>query len=301
MRRPLLPVLLLSLALPSSNASQISQALSPATVRRRAVSQPSTTCLRHDHVGFFTTPEILGELDQVFGNCYPHAGCASPTDLETVQIDGYANSSGWLWSGPSTTTFTAAQQDALVTDAINRAGAVPGKVIVSITFFRDLIVGTQVIYFLYFQATFARCSSAKKGMTWVHPSSNALTGTVTVGCNGCDPYQGDTVCTQSQPLLCIYKPAVAFPVPSDVNNGDLYYQWSGGVVATTPPVAGTSFVNNSAADAYCAAEFGARWRVAEFHDGWGWNFQAYGGTVNAPTVPSARFWVYINDQPANCW
>lgn len=109
------------------------------------------------------------------------------------------------------------------------------------------------------------------------------------------------MCTQAQPLLCIYKPLVPFQVPIDVNNGDQYYQWSGGIVATTQPVAGNTFSNNSAADAYCVAKFGASWRFAEFHDGWGWNFQAYGGTVNAPAVPSSRFWVYINDQPANCW
>lgn len=301
MRRLLLAVTLLLLIHPDSNALQDPEPPAPSATKRRAVSHPGATCVRHDPVGFFTSPEILGELGQVFRNCYPHPACASPADLETIQFDGYGNSSGWLWTGPSTTTFTTAQQDALITDAINRAGAVPGKVIVNITFFRDLIVGSQVTYFIYFQVTFASCSQAQKGMTWIHPGSNAQTGTVTVGCSGCDPYQGDTVCTQLQPLLCIYKPSVPFPLPIGVNNSDLYYQWSGGVVATTQPVAGNTFANNTAADSYCVAQFGPGWRVAEFHDGWGWNFQAYGGTVSAPAVPSTRFWVYINDQPANCW
>jgi Concanavalin A-like lectin/glucanases superfamily len=146
-----------------------------------------------------------------------------------------------------------------------------------------------------------------KGMTWMHTASNAQTGTITVGCAGCDAYHGDTVCTQQLPLLCIYKPTPPFSLPTGVNNTDQNNLWSGGVVATTPPIAGNTFAHISAtpgsdANSYCAAQFGPGWRVAEFHDGWGWNFQAYGGTVSAPTVPSTRFWVHINDQPAaTCW
>jgi hypothetical protein len=145
-----------------------------------------------------------------------------------------------------------------------------------------------------------------KGMTWLHAISNAQTGTITVGCGGCDAYHGDTPCAQKLPLLCIYKPTPPFTLPSGVNNTDQYNQWSGGVVATTAPVAGNSFAHLSLppgdANSYCAAQFGPGWRVAEFHDGWGWNFQAYGGTVSAPAVPSTRFWVHINDQPnATCW
>jgi hypothetical protein len=137
-----------------------------------------------------------------------------------------------------------------------------------------------------------------KGMTWRHTASNAQTGTITVGCDGCDAYQGDTQCTQQRPVLCIYKPPTPFPLPLGVSNSNQYYLWSGGVVATTQPHVG---MNSTAATAYCQAQFGPLFRVAEFHDGWGWGFQAYGGTVSAPTVPSTRFWVYINDQPgANC-
>jgi Concanavalin A-like lectin/glucanases superfamily len=151
-----------------------------------------------------------------------------------------------------------------------------------------------------------------KGMTWLHAISNAQTGTITVGCSGCDAYQGDTPCVQKLPLLCIYKPTPPFSLPAGVNNTNQYNQWSGGVVATTAPVAGNTFPHISIsttvpnppddANSYCALQFGSGWRVAEFHDGWGWNFQAYGGTVSAPTVPSTRFWVHINDQPAaTCW
>lgn len=148
-----------------------------------------------------------------------------------------------------------------------------------------------------------------KGMTWVHTLSNAQNGTVTVGCGPanapCDAYHGDTLCTERLPLLCIYKPNPAFQVPAGVNNSDQYNRWAGGVIATTAPVSPTSWGPNprlADADKFCYAQFGSGWRTAEFHDGWGWHFQAYGGTVSAPTVPSTRFWVYINDQPtANCW
>jgi len=146
------------------------------------------------------------------------------------------------------------------------------------------------------------CGVASKGMTWIHTSSNGQTGTITVGCSGCDASHGDTQCTQLRPLLCIYKPVPPFPLPTGVSNSNQNNRWSGGVVATTQPIAGNAFVHSTDASAYCSAKFGPGWRVAEFHDGWGWNFQAYGGTVSAPTVPSAHFWVHINDQPlANCW
>ena len=52
----------------------------------------------------------------------------------------------------------------------------------------------------------------------------------------------------------------------------------------------------AAANQMCTTFFGAGWRMAEFHDGWGWGMSAF-GNVRSDT----RFWVHINDQPANCW
>jgi hypothetical protein len=144
-----------------------------------------------------------------------------------------------------------------------------------------------------------------KGMTWDHSLSNPVFGTITVGCgpnnDRCDAYNGDTLCTEKLPLLCIYQDKTAFPVPTGLNNSDKYNLWAYGVVATTQPVAGNSFAHLADADKACMATFGPKWKVAEFHNGWGWHFQAYGGTVSAPTVPSTRFWVNINDKKANCW
>lgn len=153
-------------------------------------------------------------------------------------------------------------------------------------------------------ATKGKCKplpATAKGMTWERRAVNATNGTVTVGCVGgpsvCNPYLGDTLCSTSLPVLC-FKPS-GFQKPAFVIDTSIYNRWSGGIVATTSPVAASSFGGSLAnAHAMCEQELGAGWRVAEFHDGWGWNFQAYG---NVGTLAN-RFWVHINDQPnGRCW
>lgn len=267
------------------------------------------TCVRHA-VGFFTSPEVLGELAQVYTNCYPQPVCNGPTDLETIQIDGYSDASRWLWSGPPNTSFNETKQNSIIDAAIARAnenGVKPsGKEVVNIVFFKDITVPippTPSSSVIYCKVTFARCSQPqKKGMTWLHSKSDATTGTITVGCSGCNASHGDTVCTELRPLLCIYKPTPPFQLPKGLDISGTNNLWSGGVVATTQPVAGNTFADITDANSYCEDKFGKGWRVAEFHDGGIWNFQAYGGTVSAPTVPSTRFWVSINDQTdGNCW
>jgi hypothetical protein len=137
-----------------------------------------------------------------------------------------------------------------------------------------------------------------KGLTWKLHGTNSPTGTIHVGCASCDAYQGDTPCGTALPLLCIKKSGAGFPLPppASVNDTDRYNRWAGGVVGTTNAMVPPTTL--AAADAECAKAFGAGWRVAEFHDGWAWNFHAYGGVGN----PAARFWIHINDQPgATCW
>jgi len=146
------------------------------------------------------------------------------------------------------------------------------------------------------EARTAGTAVVKKGMTWKLIATNAPTGTIKVGCVNCGVYQGDTPCTTALPILCINKQGAGFPLPASVINTDQYYKWSGGVVGTTSATPAPATRTN--ANALCVKEFGAGWRVAEFHDGWGWHFQAYGGVGN----PAMPFWVDINDQPgANCW
>ena len=142
-----------------------------------------------------------------------------------------------------------------------------------------------------------KCTPQQRGMTWLAGSVNSTTGTITVGCgsappNRCDPITGDRPCTDTLPLLC-FRPS-GFPAPASVNNNDIYNKWSGGIVATSVPVQASMFNGSlSAANARCANEFDSSWRVAKFHDGWGWNFQAYGNVGN----PSSQFWVHSDGQP----
>jgi hypothetical protein len=143
------------------------------------------------------------------------------------------------------------------------------------------------------------CAPPPKGLTWKLVSTNSPTGTVRVGCGAeCDPYLGDVECTEALPLLCIKKAGTGFPLPrpTSVSNSSFYNRWSGGIIGTTSPTVPPKKL--SEASALCVKEFGTDWRVAEFHDGWGWYFQAYGGVSD----PSKRFWININDQPgATCW
>jgi hypothetical protein len=95
--------------------------------------------------------------------------------------------------------------------------------------------------------------------------------------NSCNPYQGDTSCRAVLPVLC-FK--------------------SGGMLAGTSPTMGYLLDSEADASARCAKEFGTGWRMAEFHDGGGW---ALKGQKGPGLITDARYWVHINDQPANCW
>ena len=150
-----------------------------------------------------------------------------------------------------------------------------------------------------FGVSSAQASALPKGLTWKLLATNSTTGTIDVGCaTGCDAYHGDTSCAQALPILCIKKSGPGFPlqVPASVDNSNQYHKWSGGVVGTTKATVPPAKL--AGANAVCVKEFGPGWRVAEFHDGWGWHFQAFGGVGN----PAQNFWIDINDQPgATCW
>ena len=102
--------------------------------------------------------------------------------------------------------------------------------------------------------------------------------------DSCNPYRGDTSCRTELPLLC----ARAAP-------GDPPY-----ALATAPGVAGFLLTSLEDANARCAASLGAGWRLASFHDGGGWELH---GQVLLGTLADRRYraWVFIGDQPGNCW
>jgi hypothetical protein len=131
----------------------------------------------------------------------------------------------------------------------------------------------------------------------------------------CNPYVGDTDCKQVRPILCIRQDGSASNGFDASPGGPPYYYdafyngWAKGNIGLTHGILGTSLTSLVVADAACAAELGAGWRMAEHHDGnGGWQWTAYGNLNDVYTVNGAghhltdRFWVYINGQPAgNCW
>lgn len=144
-------------------------------------------------------------------------------------------------------------------------------------------------------------SATHAGMTWTVLEQRS--GVVHVGTdNRTNAYSGDTPATASLPILCLFVNNSA--VPSGITP-DFYNGWTRGSVRLTPSIPGTNLTSRAAADAICAANLGAGWRMAEFHDGrygpnlassGGWTFWAYG------TLPlGTRFWTAIDDQPANPW
>lgn len=145
-------------------------------------------------------------------------------------------------------------------------------------------------------------ASARKGMTWGLYPHHPVSGIATVSCQGqpgtdCNAYQGDQMCTVALPVLCM-KPS---GLPNPASNTQDPQHWSGNIIATTPAVAPAAVPLGTLAqvNAYCAAQFGPGWVVADFHAGTGWKFGAYGNVGNPGQT---RFWVNIKDQPAaNCW
>lgn len=178
-------------------------------------------------------------------------------------------------------------------------------------------------------------AASKKGMTWgVDADTETPDGVAYVSCHGepatehgsCDAYVGDTSCTIPLPLLCLQvddtpePPGLLAPAVNAALPDDFYAGWAGGRVATTAPMRGTELKSREIANQICASAFGDTWRLAEFHDG-GRNKRARelivtdpDGTVRTVTATgswafyaagnpnrSSRFWVAIDDQPANCW
>jgi hypothetical protein len=158
----------------------------------------------------------------------------------------------------------------------------------------------------------------KKAMTWTLLSmsgNSALFGRDEVT----DPYQGDTLITERRSLLCV-SVAGNLAKPENLTTGEHIspggadiYSWSGRQVFAIPDILGQSLSSEAAADEKCAAVgeviYGPnrRFRMAEFHDGigsWpGWSFwaQAYCGIQGMNELRTVRYWVKINDQPANPW
>lgn len=107
-------------------------------------------------------------------------------------------------------------------------------------------------------------------------------------------YRGDMPVSACLPILAIKRQKL--PKPPDLVIESHYYSWSGGTVRLTKPVQGFQMKSLERANQIIQEEFGPGWEMASHHDGWGWNFWAFG------SIPAnQRFWVYIRDQPSNPW
>lgn len=118
-------------------------------------------CTRTTTVGFWS---LSGELSQMYAVCHAQPACRSFSEIESKTIAGWSTQiPQWLWSGPSSShMFTRAERDGFITTAkqLGTANLPPGKVIVGITFFPDLIVPVgSSWYFLGAIVKYGRCSN----------------------------------------------------------------------------------------------------------------------------------------------
>jgi hypothetical protein len=145
----------------------------------------------------------------------------------------------------------------------------------------------------YSETSVSEVKKGIRGMTWVLKKQEG--DLVAVGHDDLtDAYKGDTDVSAMLPILAIRREKL--PKPEGLVIESRYYEWSGGTVALTRPVFGYRLTSLEEANRIVQEELGPKWCMAEFHDGWGWNFWAYG---NVPA--HQRFWVHINDQKANPW
>lgn len=112
-------------------------------------------------------------------------------------------------------------------------------------------------------------SSLKKGFTFIKVAHYPEFGIDFMSCgyenspNGgkCDPYQGDTLCTERRPLLCTKQDDTPRPPYYVYGSGAAmlpyyYFGWNRGHIATTTPVQGSQFATVADADRFCADSFG---------------------------------------------
>lgn len=170
------------------------------------------------------------------------------------------------------------------------------------------------------------------GMTWGFGGHNCGLEIDSVGCTGCNPYKGDTPCSQTLPILCIKKlnlkrPPYPMVCSPHAMTKEFYCGWSGAFLALSKPIQGCKLTSAVFANNWCEATVGCGYKMAEHHDGryiygmngstfadctwnWsialtgGWNLYGYSnlagvGQSNPPKL--TRWWTHINDQNANCW
>ena len=171
-----------------------------------------------------------------------------------------------------------------------------------------------------------------KGMTWT-VIKNFVTqvgySMVEIGCNGCNPYAGDTLCSTQLPILCYSKndfnrPPYNSPSCSTAGCNQWFQSpWSGGYITITPDTYKGSEVRSIAhADRLCTMYFGQEFK-AVYHGLGSWVPSMSSSQYFFSTWPTAssglrqpgswnsfgygqikvtgRFWAYNDAAPGNCW
>ncbi len=163
---------------------------------------------------------------------------------------------------------------------------------------------------------------ARNAMTWkmltsplvLNGKTYVLFGSDNGQPGGTNAYNGDTSINEYRSLLCINKTGAPTPAglpPSSVTpGGATKTSWSGGTVLVIPNIQGKQLTSQAVADKMCGqvgqiTRGTSGYRMAEFHDGTGlnagWSFWAEAYSDINGLAPSTRYWVNINDQPANPW
>jgi hypothetical protein len=112
----------------------------------------------------------------------------------------------------------------------------------------------------------------------------------------CDPFAGDQLCSVPTALAC-YKAGGQTPPPGMQKNAYFARFFVNGEVRLTDAVRGDRFATLAEANQYCAARFGAGWRVLSYQEGGG------GNVISRSSIaPRSRAWVDIRNQRyGNCW
>lgn len=134
-----------------------------------------------------------------------------------------------------------------------------------------------------------------RALTWAVAANETNSDYVRVMTwKGRGAHYGDTLVTNKLPVLCFHRTGESEPpglhayYPAETNS------WSRGDYAASREVVGASLISLASANAVCSAQFGTGWRMAEFHDAWGW--YAWGATKNL-----GRAWVANDQTNANPW
>ncbi|MCK5682575.1 hypothetical protein KAJ27_00580 [bacterium] len=184
-----------------------------------------------------------------------------------------------------------------------------------------------LLFVIAFSGTiFSQQEEIRKALTWKKTKEITELEIVYLSNAGGNPYKGDMSVEEALPILAIKVTDLPRPgYPIKKRGGAMhpaYYQgWSGGHVKLTPPIKGYLLSSRKKADEIVKRYCGNHYRMAEFHDGkyitgmneqnyygdsWtakskslnkgGWGFWAHGEIPD-----NIRFWVCIDDQPANPW